>query len=93
MLGKLNERDTNLPMIVSSSLDQSLRIWDITDGRCLKELYLYNRVNCFDISSHSFAIGLDGGKIQYWNNLSQIVSLKCYQDTESVCCVKVMKSC
>ena len=75
-------------MVVSSSLDQSIRIWDITDGRCVKELYLYNRANCFDIHLNSFVVGLDGGKIQYWNNLIQSFSLKCFEDTESVCCVK-----
>ncbi len=76
--------------MVSSSLDQTLRIWDVVDGRCLRELYLYNRVNHFQIDGTAFVVGLDGGKIQYWNNLVQVVSEKCFEDSDSVCCVRVL---
>ena len=78
------------PVVISSSLDQTIRIWDIVDGKCLRELYLYNRVNHFQVDGTAFVVGLDGGKIEYWNNLTQVFSEKCFEDSESVCCVRVL---
>ncbi len=90
MLEEILKQEGCFPVVISSSLDQTIRIWDIVDGKCLKELYLYNRINNFQVDETAFVVGLDGGKIQYWNNLSQVVSEKCFEDTESVCCVRVL---
>ena len=86
--GVLNH-EIHLPVVLSSSLDQTIRIWDITEGKCLRELYLYNRVNHFQINETAFVIALNGGKIQYWNNLTQLISAKCFEDSDSAVCVKV----
>lgn len=98
------------PLIVSSSLDCSLRIWNIFKGTCIKEFYLYNPVNYFQIDKTCMFVGLGkyiwnkwikgiigiyylfekgAGKIIYLNNLTQISTLKAFDDNDSVCCVKV----
>jgi hypothetical protein len=49
------------PLILTSSLDCSFRLWCLEGedrGVCLKEFYLYNCAECFDISSTSFVFGL-----------------------------------
>jgi WD40 repeat protein len=89
-----NEKDTenlNYPLIVSSSLDCSIRIWDICKGACVKEIYLYNPVNHFQINETMFLVGLEAGKLQYLDNLTQIATMKAFDDVDSVCCVQVIK--
>jgi len=89
LLSTIAEKDDKLPFVVSSSLDQTIRIWDISNGECLKEFYLYNRVNHFSIHETFFAVGLDGGKIQFWQNLTQVVSSKAFDDIDMITCVKL----
>ena len=46
------------PLILSCSLDCSLRIWSIYKGRCIKQFYLYNPINNMDILDSSFLVAL-----------------------------------
>ncbi len=59
---EIEEEQLN-PLIVTSSLDCSFRLWcieseDSSRGICLKEFYLYNSVEYFDILGTSFVFGL-----------------------------------
>lgn len=56
---------------------------------CLKELYLYNPINRFDILETTFAFGLDAGKVDFWKNLRRAVTIKALDDDESICDIKV----
>jgi WD40 repeat protein len=79
------------PLIVSSSLDASIRIWKISSGSCLKELYLYNPINNFQIDKSLFFVALDAGKVHVWNRLKQLCVSKCFEDDDSVCCIRYLK--
>ncbi len=46
------------PLILSSSLDCSIRLWSIDKAVCLKEFYLYNPVHTFDLQNHLLLVGL-----------------------------------
>ena len=50
-------------LILSSSLDCSFRIWSISNGKCLRQFYLYNCINKFDVLENSFVFAL--GRKQY----------------------------
>lgn len=50
--------DSRKPLILSSSLDCSLRLWSISEGVCLKEFYLYNPIHAFDLQNHLLLVGL-----------------------------------
>ena len=56
-----------MPMILSSSLDCSCRLWSISNGACIKEFYLYNPVFSFDVCQTSFAFGLGDLIYQFFN--------------------------
>ncbi|CAF0726552.1 unnamed protein product [Brachionus calyciflorus] len=82
--------DDKLTLILSSSLDCSLRIWSVSLGKCIKELYMYNPIKSFDLKETFFMIGQDAGKIQLWNDLKQIKELKPFDEDDNVICVKFL---
>lgn len=56
----ISSSDKSLPLVISSSLDNSFRLWSIARiSFCLKEFYLYNPVNHFDLRGTQlvFAMG------------------------------------
>jgi WD40 repeat protein len=57
---EISSSDKSLPLVISSSLDNSFRLWSIAPiSFCLKEFYLYNPVNHFDLRGTQlvFAMG------------------------------------
>lgn len=59
-LANFDSSDYRRPLVVSSSLDCSIRLWCVEDANptCVKEFYLYNPINYFDISGTKFIFGL-----------------------------------
>ena len=64
--------ERKLPLVISSSLDSTLRIWDIKKGSCLKELYLYNGIHHFQVDKTAFAVGLGLIEIHFQTILFKI---------------------
>ena len=59
-------------------------------GVCIKQFYLYNPINNFDVMDTSFLIALEAGKIEYWKDLTKICQSKIFSDSESVSNIKVI---
>jgi WD40 repeat protein len=58
---KINNQRSEMkkyPLVISCSLDCSMRLWSIYKGRCIKQFYLYNPINNIDILNASFLVAL-----------------------------------
>lgn len=53
--------------IVSGAHDRLVKVWDLQDGKCLHTFGNNSSVSCVDLSSHSFAAGLENGDIRMYN--------------------------
>jgi WD40 repeat protein len=72
------------PLILSSSLDCTLRLWSLLKGQCIQQFYLYNPINYFDTQGTQFLVGLEAGKVEYWNNMKLVCTSKMFTDSDSV---------
>lgn len=57
LIDSLIELNDESPLIISSSLDCSLRLWSTDLFKCIKEFYLYNPIKCFDTKNSYLVIG------------------------------------
>ena len=70
--------------LVSGSLDGSIRIWDVTDRKCLKTLNNTNNTKVYSTASlpdNEFASGDMNGRISVWNTLDD-KPIRTYQHSD-----------
>lgn len=69
------KEEENPRLVISTSADCCIKLWNIKDGSALRSIYTFSGITalCYLPSSNSAAIGSEGGKLEVYSLLREQV--------------------